>query len=340
MPTGSMDALGAFSYLNDNLPTWINRISDLATHTAAKHAEYAEAYKNLGVPPGRPRRRKNSSVCSIRTDELRHAVAQSPPVLDAPIQKDPETPQPASENPSTSNPNPRKRGTDEALSFASEESPFVSTRYNLVIHYDGETQKSLEEIVRVMGTARNNIRKGKMSQIGAMRSSALNRSPRMSNSPLLPPAGEESDDQLLSQVRSTRNRGPSPQAAPVMAKNSPFDMADRQLELAHSLCETAAYQFLRVGDCSEELQGVLDKFKALLELSAGEVRRLTEEQEKERAAKEKVAPQIESVQLTVSPTSNKPSMSDIGAIEVDDGTESEESIDLSAFRARRMMMRA
>ncbi|KAE8168304.1 hypothetical protein BDV40DRAFT_97777 [Aspergillus tamarii] len=338
MPTGSMDALGAFSHLTDNLPSWINRISDLATHTAAKHAEYAEAYKKLAVTPGRPRRRKNSSVCSIRTDELRNAVTQSPPPVDAPTQKDPEAPQPASQDPTTPNPNPRKRGTDEAPSLASEENPFVSTRYNLVIHYDGETQKSLEDMVRIIGTARNNIRKGKMSQMGAMRSSALSKSPRM-NSPPPPPSADGSDDQLLSQIRSNRNRGPPPQAR-VMAKNSPFEMADRQLELAHSLCETAAYQFLRVGDCSEELQGALDKFKALLELATGEVRRLTEEQEKERAAKEKEAPQVVSVQLTVDPTSNKGPSNDVEAIEVDDGTESEESIDLSAFRARRMMMRA
>ncbi|GAB1198510.1 hypothetical protein APSETT444_007833 [Aspergillus pseudonomiae] len=338
MPAGAMDALGAFSHLSDNLPTWITRISDLATHTAAKHAEYAEAYKKLAVTPGRPRRRKNSSVCSIRTDDLRNAVTQSPPPVDAPTQKDSDTPQPAPQDPSTPTPNPRKRGTDEAPSVASEENPFVSTRYNLVIHYDGETQKSLEEMVRVIGTARNNIRRGKMSQMGAMRSSALNKPSRV-NSPPLPPSADGSDDQLLSQIRSTRNRGPPPQAR-VMAKNSPFEMADRQLELAHSLCETAAYQFLRVGDCSEELQGVLDKFKALLELATGEVRRLTEEQEKERAAKENEAPHVESIQLTVSSASNKVLTSDIGAIEVDDGTESEESIDLSTFRARRMMMRA
>ncbi|KAE8337274.1 hypothetical protein BDV24DRAFT_103328 [Aspergillus arachidicola] len=338
MPAAAMDALGAFSHLTENLPTWINRMSDLATHTAAKHAEYAEAYKKLAVTPGRPRRRKNSSVCSIRTDELRNAVTQSPPPVETPTQKDPETPQPASQDPETPNPNPRKRGTDEAPSVASEENPFVSTRYNLVIHYDGETQKSLEEMVRIIGTARNNIRRGKMSQMGAMRSSALNKPTRI-NSPPLPPPGDAADAQLLSQIRSTRNRAPPPQAR-VMAKNSPFDMADRQLELAHSMCETAAYQFLRTGDCSEELQGVLDKFKALLELATGEVRRLTEEQERERAAKEKEAPQVESIQLTVGPTSNKGPSSDNGAIEVDDGTESEESIDLSAFRARRMMMRA
>ncbi|KAF5862752.1 hypothetical protein ETB97_011202 [Aspergillus alliaceus] len=338
MPAGSMDALGAFTHLTDNLPPWINRISDLAAHTATKHAEYAEAYKKLAVASGNPRRRKNSSVCSIRTGELRKAITQPQPSADGPTQDPTDAPKSAlSPNPSA--PNPRKRGTDEAPSFASEENPFVSTRYNLVIHYDGDTQKSLEEMVRHIGTARNNIRRGRMSQMGAMgggmRSGTFSRSPRMSSGPPLVSSGDGPDDQLLSTIRSTRNRGPPPQS--MTTKESPFDRADKQLELAHSLCENAAYQFLRAGDCSTELRGVEDKFKTLLELAKAEVQRLTEEREKERATKEAEAPKVESVQLTVSPTGNKLPASSAGAIEVDDGTESEESIDLSTFRARRMM---
>ncbi|KAF7590380.1 hypothetical protein BBP40_002933 [Aspergillus hancockii] len=339
MPAGSMDALGAFSHLTDNLPTWINRISDLAVHTAAKNAEYAEAYRRLAVAPGRPRRRKNSSVCSIRTDDLKNAATQPKPTVDGLTQEMTHAPQSTLfENAPA--PNPRKRGADQAPSLPSEENPFVSTRYNLVIHYDGETQKSLEDMVRHIGTARNNIRRGKMSQMtaagGGFRGSALGRNARMSAGPPLP-AGDGSDEQLLSSIRSARNRGPPPQSRAI-AKDSPFDRADKQLELAHSLCENAAYQFLRMGDCASELRGVDEKFKNLLELATSEVRRLTEEQEQERVLKEQEAPKVDSVQMQATPASNKPAASAVGAIEVDDGdgTGSDESIDLATFRARRM----
>jgi hypothetical protein len=122
-----------------------------------------------------------------------------------------------------------------------------------------------------------------------------------------------------------------------MAKDSPFDRADKQLELAHSLCENAAYQFLRMGDCANELRDVGEKFKSLLELATSEVRRFTEEQDKERVVKEQEAPKVESVQVKVTPTDNKLPASSVGAIEVDDGDgTSEESLDLATFRARRM----
>ncbi|KAE8146519.1 hypothetical protein BDV25DRAFT_162294 [Aspergillus avenaceus] len=332
MPAGSMDALGAFSHLSDNLPTWINRLSDLAAHTAAKNAEYAEAYKKLAVAPGEPRRRKNSSICSIRTDELRNTVTQPQPVPTQPTTETPSPQQAPSQNPPTHN--PRKRGSDEAPSIDSKENAFVSTRYNLVIHYDGDTQKSLEEMVRNIGTARNNIRRGKMSVAGSgFRSSAFGRGGRMSGGPPSTPAADDSGDQLLSSIRSARNRGPPVRA---LAKDTSFDRADKHLELAHSMCENAAYQFLRTGDCSDELRGVKDKFKALLDLASGEVRRLQAEREHELASKERETPKVESVQLAVGPIGNKVPESTIGAIEVDDGTESDESLDLAAFRASRM----
>ena len=64
-----MDALEAFNYLTDNVPEWITQVTNLAAHTAAKHAEYTEAYKEYATS-AKPRRRKSSSVCSIRTAGL------------------------------------------------------------------------------------------------------------------------------------------------------------------------------------------------------------------------------------------------------------------------------
>ncbi|KAL4784210.1 hypothetical protein BJX76DRAFT_327985 [Aspergillus varians] len=300
MPTAQMDALGAFSYLSGNLPVWITRLSDLTAHTTAKHAEFAEAFKKHSNTPSKPRQRRNSSVCSIHTS----SASQAPH---------------------------RKGGEDdgEACSFDTGDHPtLVSTRNNLIIHYDGHTQKTLEDMVRNIGTARNNLRKGKMSQL------PLAAPPRRSAARALLPSLDEptldNSDDLLATVRSARARGPPvPQPIVATTRQSPFDLADKNLELAHSFCETAAYQFLRSGACTSELKSVNDRFNVLLKMATEEVQQL--QQEKDKLAEEAENPP-ESTEL---PVSLKRPASSEGPIEVDDEQASVESIDMTTFRLGR-----
>ncbi|KXG53964.1 uncharacterized protein PGRI_010140 [Penicillium griseofulvum] len=331
-----MDALGAFTHMKDNIPTWITRVSELATHTHKKHNEYSEAYRrhaNL-----KPRRRKNSSVCSIHADELVPIAQRKTP------SPEPTETQDAPEQGQRSG---RKRTTDEAPSVESNERhALVSTRHNVIIEYDGHTQQTLEAIVRDIGIARNNIRRGQMALMPrtGLRAGLLSKGMNLPSS--LGQAGP------LASVRSTRTTtglvGVSGTGA---RKDSAFDFADKQLELAHSLCETAAYQVLRSGDCGTELDGVEEKFKMLLEAAINEVNRITaekkqqeeqeEQQEKEGPTEEgppEPAPTPSAARLaTVAAiATNKSSMATSGAIEVDDSSSiSAESIDLSAFRSTR-----
>lgn len=333
MPAGPMDALGAFSYLSDNLPTWITRVTDLAVHTAAKNTEYAEAYKKHATTAGKPRRRrKNSSVCSIHTEDTFPStqIPETPTTGAADQNQDPAANDYCTQN--ESNENSRKRRTDDdaAASFEDPTASLVSTRHNLIIHYDGHTQKILEDMVRNIVTARNNIRRGRMSQL-----------PRMGfrqGMPSMP--GRGPPDAVLSSIRSARNRGPpGPQK-----ETAAFDLADKQLEVAHGLCESAAYQFLRSGDCKSELSSVDEKFKMLLDMSSVEVRRLKEQErpppepEKEEIAME---PQLSTSISAIEPNEKlkpaSPNGAATGPIEVDDDTSASlESIDLKAFRANRM----
>lgn len=326
MPAGSMDALGAFSYMTDNVPVWINCVTDLAVHTAAKHAEYTEAYKKHATT-GKPRRRKNSSVCSIHTEDL-----FKKPNDPAPSAVAVDTTQGVENHGSAraqnqSGGNPRKRGTDEAdPDFA--DAAFVSTRHNVIIHYDGHTQKILEDMVRNIVTARNNIRRGKMSQLPSMGFRSGMR--------CLP--GRGPPDAVLSSIRSARDRGP-----PGPRNQTTFDLADKHLEVAHGLCESAAYQFLRAGDCKAELSSVEEKFRMLLEMATVEVQRL--QKAKQQAPSE---PEVEKEELELklppapvleppSKPNASPTGTATGAIEVDDASSvSMEPIDLSAFRANRL----
>ncbi|GES57983.1 hypothetical protein ATEIFO6365_0004005900 [Aspergillus terreus] len=319
MPVQQMDALGAFTHLSDSIPQWIARLSELSAYTTARHAEYVEEFRKHSHMAPRPRRRKNSSVCSIHTDDL------NLPPTDA---------QPKS--------NPRKRGLDQAPSVESaDRHALVSTRHNVIIHYDGHTQKTLEEMVRHIGIARNHLRRGKMAQLplAGFRTGLYSRTARIPNCSSTSLESDNSSpspspDLLLSNIRSSRQRGPPP-AAHAPPKDSPFDVADKHLELAHSLCETAAHHFLRVGDCATELNGVDQKFKALLELAQKEVERLQAERKEE--------PQADEADLQPEPSKKpapdnaQPSTAEQSdAIEVDDDDDgSMESLDLTVFRANR-----
>src|SRR5438045_3138919 len=67
----SVDSLQCFTYLKENVPSWITKLSDLAAHTTAKHAEFTADYSKLTNMDNKPRRRKNSSTQSIRPDDMR-----------------------------------------------------------------------------------------------------------------------------------------------------------------------------------------------------------------------------------------------------------------------------
>ncbi|CAI7625816.1 unnamed protein product [Penicillium crustosum] len=325
MAMASMDALGAFTHMKDNIPAWITRVSELAAHTHKKHDEYSEAYRRHAT--FKSRRRKNSSVCSIHTNDLVPIAERKGP---SPEPLALETPQDAPEQGQRSG---RKRTTDEAPSVESNE------EHNML---------TLETIVRDIGVARNNIRRGQMSLMPrtGLRSGLLSKG--MMNMPSgLGQTGS------LSCVRSTRTTsgvvGISGTSA--LRKDSPFDFADKQLELAHALCETAAYQVLRSGDCGTELDGVEEKFKMLLEAAINEVDRIMAEKKQQEEHEQKQqdgtaeegppkpppTPSAARLAMVAAIAANKPSMATTGPIEVDDNSSlSAESIDITAFRSTRI----
>jgi hypothetical protein len=306
MLSNSTDALGAFSHLSENLPSWITQLSDLRGHTASKRQEYIDAFKIHGTV--RKRERKNSSVCSIRTDD--------PGKLDP---GDVST-----------------QGTADAIhdgthNHAGQSS--LNARYNLIIHYDGHTQKVLEEIVRSIGTARSNIRRGKMAQLpltGFRSGGMLSKTMMAANS----------SNALLNKVEDSDDPGANSRPP---QKDPPFESADKLLEVTHSHCEAAAYAFLRVGDCGMELNGIEENLNSLLGMATAEVERLGEQRKEEgldmeddSEEEEEEAPAAES--KLAADDDDEPPQASSGAIEVDDdaSSASSASIDMSAFRTNRL----
>ncbi|EEA28532.1 hypothetical protein TMatcc_003136 [Talaromyces marneffei ATCC 18224] len=312
MAANPMDALQCFTSISDSVPSWITRVTELAAHTSRKHAEFSEEFKHLATTNSQlsslQRRQKNSSVHSIR------------PGSDLLLK-------------------PSGVALDASSNVSGDPSLVVRVRRQLVIYYDSHTQAELEQTVRDIGNARNSLRKGKMSQL--MRKSAngldmfvASRSREPLRGMQLPPLDgfrRRAAGALITTTTTTTSQN-----------ESAFEFADKQLDIAQSLCETAAHQFLRRGDCAKELEDMLAKFKTVLQTATQEATRLREEKEQEAE---------EQQQTNGSPTyssrfkpfhaveDDKPPEPGSATIEVDDTvSDSSISIDITAFRSNRFRM--
>lgn len=294
-----MDALQCFTCLNDHLPAWITRTTELAAHASKKHAEFSEEFKILAQSQPQDHqehRRKGSSTHSIRPATQRRA----------------------------------ERNASGAASLASGDASCRSSRPRLplVICYDSHIQTQLEQTVRDVGVARNNLRKVRMSQV--MRKSITLE--MYANIPRDPRRGAHRS--AMDGIRITRPIAIT--ETEQKEKPSALDFVDKQLELAQSLSEHAAHRFLRCGDCRKELDDVAAKFQCVAEVAKNEVERLRSEQPPED--ENLVQQQIErSLKMPESLHDEKPpEPGSTSAIEVDDAdTESSISVDLRAFRSTR-----
>jgi len=184
----------------------------------------------------------------------------------------------------------------------------IRSRHNVIIHYDSYTQIELEQLIQDIGSARRNIRKGKMTL-------ALDISPKRIS---LREASRSGPSDAMDIIRSR-----------VVRKETSFEFADKQLESVQSLCEVAAHQVLRSGNCSTELENIQEKFKLVLETAESEVERRVEER-KLKEGKVAEMPSHNSAKVV-----NKPV-----EIEIDDSSSGstawDDSIDISAVRLTRL----
>ncbi|KIW64076.1 hypothetical protein PV04_09034 [Phialophora macrospora] len=262
----SVDAHSSFVYLVDNLPKWRATFDSLATHTAEKNAEFVAEYARL-VRQTRPRRKKTPSVSSIHTtdeqdpiDDKANAVenADSTSSHDS-IQINPLE---AGTRYLYAQTRRKKKPGPSIRSGASGPQKFRN-RNHVVVYYDSYLQNQLDAMVKEVGLGRNNLRKGK-NALAAATGFQLPTLPRGAGlgSPAFddfrPPTMLRSTSALLS-VKKSVTLTPQP-----TSDQASFIQADKELEQIQSLCETAAHQFLRDGDCKTELDNIRQKLDALL----------------------------------------------------------------------------
>ncbi|KAF2645347.1 hypothetical protein P280DRAFT_513258 [Massarina eburnea CBS 473.64] len=255
----------SFTFLHENIAQWLANIAEVEAKVVKMQAELAKV-------PARslPMKRKTGSTESLRD-------------LNAIMEEPSSSPAPPSSPLIT-----RKRKPSIPSGNASGPSKYRS-RMMIMVTYDGDVQKSFEQLVRAVGTGRNLLRKGKMAaKLEAM--AALAGSDDDDDG--------DNDDVIMSKIgyrhrtglSSMRTRATMTQTSVSDSSSTPvelFDSTDKELESAQSLCEKAAHQSLREGDCRKELEAVRKHFGGVQETAKQEVARYVarkEKEEKERAA--------------------------------------------------------
>ncbi|KAI1258841.1 hypothetical protein F5Y18DRAFT_324358 [Xylariaceae sp. FL1019] len=199
----------------------------------------------------------------------------------------------------------KQRKTDSMISVEGSRPKYRSRRMVLV-YYDSFVQSFFEELVKFVSAQRNMMRKAKMAaKVAHIRRLAEMEMPEDESdeagdtSPAgLPSAGPGSSgaanrpdglaplalgtrplkSQNFMPTRGARNNAFNGRLGYFNEKGDIWDKLDKGLEFVQGMCEHAAHQFLRDGDCNEEIVRIKARLVEVQEAAA---------KEKERAALEK-----------------------------------------------------
>lgn len=343
-----MDALTCFTNLGDNIPHWLTKLDQLATQVADQHTRFTTLthFTELGL------RKRHDSTESLRP---KNDDENSPKV---------EHDQNVSSKNNNKNDNDtamvvdalmpsgqlgisnviidstvilrdvrRKRKPRSSFSGASGPRQY-RTRSMVIVYYDSAIQEAFESLVRNIASARNNLRKGKTEASFKARMASLGMDETLF-------AGGGDLAMLNPKMMRSRFQRSSQQTPPTEYVPA-FEEADQHLEAAQSLCEVAAHQFLRDGDCSDEIEGTKARFQNCLSVAQREADVLR--QRKSQESSELVAednpdepPRVVALDEKVDLSAVKASTyADVGTIEVDNESDASSAhIDLSALRRAR-----
>lgn len=313
-----VDALTSFTYLSDNIPDWLTKLDALAAQVTEQHSRFTRLTQFSDI---KLTRKKHDSTESLRPKDRDDDLGGE----DAPIPPKPlELSSPRPDNSIGIKDIGRKRKSVSTVSDASGPQRY-RTRSMLIVYYDSAIQEAFESLVRMIASGRNNLRKGKTAASFKVRMASLG----MVDGPFAGDFSMLSPKKILSKPNRQESNPPLFPA---------FDDADKDLEAAQSLCEVAAHQFLRDGDCNEEILRAKERFTSCLKLAQQEMEKIKEQQLAEPAEDESTDTQTNSIESEhdVRPSEKPVSYTGVGVIEVDNESDgSSVHIDLEAFRRNR-----
>ncbi|KAL1838314.1 hypothetical protein VTJ49DRAFT_2804 [Mycothermus thermophilus] len=281
----------------------------------------------------------------------------------------------------------RKRHRTDSMLSAEGAAPKYRSRSMIIVYYDSYVQEIFENLVKFVSSSRNLMRKAKtaarFAQIKRMAeletpdddANANANSNPTSTSPGDGPIAAADPAEAASEMPlpfvSTRRMGPGSGYVPrtaafaragargtgrggapsILGGGPPdvYDELDKGLEYVQSMCEQAAHQFLRDGDCNEEVNKIKKRLAETKELADKEMERVKRE---DPAALQRLGDddatksrsyRTPSMRRDPAPKPGAPVAAAIaaatGPLEVDEGVEDVDDapLKLPPFRSTRMM---
>lgn len=275
-----MDPAASFEHIIEHVPSWRSQLVDLSNHAARKHEEYVAEYSRL-LHRAKAKRAKSASLASLRTtDQEEQADVSSQ--LQTPL-KSPQPSELVEISPLEAGNRfiyaqahrKRKPGTS-MRSNASGPRNFRSKQM-VVVYYDSHIQCELDKLVKGFGAARNNLRKGKNAYT-VTKGFTL---------PALSKRYEGTESLVYGTIAKSGPRLAKAHSEPTVSStatgisgDTAFQRADKELEVIQSLCETAAHQVIRDGDCNVELKDAAGKLDSLLTFARSALELFKAEQKK------------------------------------------------------------
>lgn len=305
-------AMDALKNIKTNVPDWLHKLGDLGEQIEKRQVELA-ALSPASPPRSNKSIKKTASTESLRpNDEVTpSAVPSNREPRKTPHDKPP-TPRKDEKNaptsPTATQPTPKhatssdiKQHTSQVMAVAQARAraqvrkrhrsqSIVSIEGNpgayrsrsmIIVYYDSFVQTFFEELVKFVSASRNLMRKAKM----AAKVAHIKRLAEMEK-----PASDDDNDDMEMMVPSmrylnARRAGGMPFALAgtrgMMANGGPADFyeeLDKALEYVQGMAEKAAHQFLRDGDCNEEIANISRKLGDTKVLAEKELERILREE--------------------------------------------------------------
>ncbi|KAI9842647.1 MAG: hypothetical protein M1837_007014 [Sclerophora amabilis] len=295
-----MSISSSLTFIKENTPDWINSLDELTSKIASCKVELSEL-SELNLHRLKP---KNGS-----TESLRPGIHQSDP--DNGHELEPSQLLASAAKQQHAQMLRRKRKTASLSTDADQ--PKFRTRSMIIIRYDSQVQDGFANIYRNIGTARNNLRKARMAEGMAER---MKQATALANGDS--PLGEDGMAKRLTFTRSARSRAGE--------EKTIYDLIDKSLEDSQALCEHAAHQSLRDGDCAVEIQNIKKKMGDATRMGEKEMEKLAEKEAQSKRAQElELAKQTQELEAATRDT-NETNENILGA---EDGLRAETSLQVN-----------
>lgn len=344
------DALNSFRSILDKIPTWIAGLETVLDNATQRQNELL--LENQAADSDRTLVRKRSKTSSTRSKRSKHdhdeAEAHTP--VKETIVPETNTPVPTLLRPQLPHMtdsdalrlSQRKRKTFSACSGDQSGPSKYRSRAMVVVYYDGDVQKRFADFVQAVAACRNDIRKSKLSA----KVSNYARS-RSSSSGSGGSGGEDNTKSIDTfACKTTRLQIQDTNAVDKPDSCEALNKLDGLLERSQNLCEKAAHQVLRDGDCAIEVtqaKDLLEQAKSCAErtipglekVAVAEQERRLKAEEAKRVERSRQPPLLpadnEKIELLARDPSND--TLEVDEIEVDDDADgSDTELDMTALK--------